>query len=38
LQLTDQADRRQVKDAKIGLAHNLGGSGATGVVHILKGG
>ena len=37
LQLTDQADRRQVKDAKIGLAHNLGGSGATGVVHILKG-
>src|SRR5881409_3786172 len=37
LQLTDQADRRQVKDAKIGLAHNLGGSGATAVVHILKG-
>jgi len=37
LQLTGQADRRQVKDAKIGLAHNLGGSGATAVVHILKG-
>jgi len=37
LQLTDQADRRQVKDAKIGLAHNLGGSGATAVVHVLKG-
>lgn len=36
LQLTGQADRRQVADAKIGLAHNLGGSGATGVVHILK--
>jgi acetyl-CoA C-acetyltransferase len=38
LQLTDQADRRQVADARIGLAHNLGGSGATAVVHILKGG
>jgi acetyl-CoA C-acetyltransferase len=37
LQLTGQADRRQVVDAKIGLAHNLGGSGATAVVHILKG-
>jgi acetyl-CoA C-acetyltransferase len=36
LQLTGQADRRQVKDAKIGLAHNLGGSGATAVVHILR--
>jgi len=36
LQLTDQADRRQVKDAKIGLAHNLGGSGATAVVHVLN--
>jgi len=38
LQLTGQADRRQVKDAKIGLAHNLGGSGATAVVHIMKSG
>ena len=36
LQLTGQADRRQVKDAEIGLAHNLGGSGATAVVHILR--
>lgn len=27
---------RQRKDAKIGLAHNVGGSGATAVVHILK--
>jgi len=36
LQLTGQADRRQVKDAKIGLAHNLGGSGATAIVHILR--
>lgn len=25
----------QVKDAKIGLAHNVGGSGATALVHIL---
>jgi len=38
LQLTGQADRRQVKDAEIGLAHNLGGSGATAVVHILRSG
>jgi acetyl-CoA C-acetyltransferase len=37
LQLTGQAERRQVPDAKIGLAHNLGGSGATAVVHILRG-
>lgn len=36
LQLTDQAERRQVADAKVGLAHNLGGSGATGVVHIMR--
>lgn len=38
LQLTGQADRRQVKNAEIGLAHNLGGSGATAVVHILRSG
>ncbi len=36
LQLTGQADRRQVKDAEIALAHNLGGSGATAIVHILR--
>ncbi len=36
LQLTGQADRRQVKDADIALAHNLGGSGATAIVHILR--
>lgn len=36
LQLTGQAERRQVPDAQIGLAHNLGGSGATAVVHILR--
>jgi acetyl-CoA acetyltransferase len=37
LQLTGQAEKRQVKDAKIGLTHNVGGSGATATVHIYKG-
>ncbi|MDO8554567.1 MAG: thiolase domain-containing protein [Candidatus Micrarchaeota archaeon] len=32
-----ETEGRQRKDAKIGLAHNVGGSGATAVVHILKG-
>jgi len=36
LQLTDQADKRQVKDAKVGLTHNIGGSGATAAVHIYR--
>ena len=36
LQLTGQAKKRQVKDAKIGLAHNVGGSGATATVHIFR--
>ena len=36
LQLTGQADRRQVKDAEIGLTHNVGGSGATAAVHIYR--
>jgi acetyl-CoA C-acetyltransferase len=36
LQLRDQAGPRQVKDAEIALAHNLGGSGASCVVHILQ--
>jgi acetyl-CoA C-acetyltransferase len=36
LQLTDQADRRQVKDAQIGLTQNIGGSGATASVHIYR--
>lgn len=27
----------QVKGARIGLTHNVGGSGATGIVHILRG-
>jgi acetyl-CoA C-acetyltransferase len=36
LQLTQQANRRQVKDAEIGLTHNVGGSGATAAVHIYR--
>lgn len=35
-QLRGRATARQVKGATIGLAHNVGGSGATAVVHILK--
>jgi acetyl-CoA C-acetyltransferase len=36
LQLTGQADKRQVKDARVGLTHNVGGSGATATVHIYR--
>ena len=36
LQLTGQAERRQVDGAEIGLAHNVGGSGATAAVHIFR--
>jgi len=36
LQLTEQADRRQVKDAQIGLTQNIGGSGATAAIHIYR--
>jgi len=35
-QLRGTADKRQVKNAKVGLAHNVGGSGAKAVVHILE--
>jgi len=35
-QLNNEADKRQIKDAKVGLTHNVGGSGATAVVHIFK--
>ncbi|MCL4378862.1 MAG: thiolase domain-containing protein [Actinobacteria bacterium] len=35
LQLTNQAENRQVNKAKYGLAHNIGGSGGTAVVTIL---
>jgi len=36
LQLTGQAEKRQVKNAKVGLTHNVGGSGATATVHIYR--
>jgi acetyl-CoA C-acetyltransferase len=36
LQLTGQAEKRQVKDAEIGLTHNVGGSGATATVQIYR--
>jgi len=35
-QLRGEAGKRQVKGAKIGLTHNIGGSGAVAVVHILE--
>ncbi|UCH89827.1 MAG: thiolase domain-containing protein [Thermoplasmata archaeon] len=35
-QLKGIADKRQVKDAKVGLTHNIGGTGGTAVVHILE--
>lgn len=36
MQLRGMAGARQVVGARVGLAHNVGGSGATAVVHILK--
>lgn len=35
-QLRGDAGERQVKDVEIGLSHNVGGSGATVVVHVYK--
>ncbi|XGI83004.1 thiolase domain-containing protein [Halorutilales archaeon Cl-col2-1] len=35
-QLRGEADGRQVEDAEVGLAHNVGGTGATAVVSILS--
>jgi acetyl-CoA C-acetyltransferase len=35
-QLRGTAGKRQVKDARIGLTHNVGGSGAVAAIHILK--
>ncbi len=35
-QLRGVAGNRQVPGARVGLAHNVGGTGATAVVHILK--
>ncbi|MFW6110458.1 MAG: thiolase domain-containing protein [Thermoproteota archaeon] len=36
LQLTGQAGKRQVENPTVGLAHNVGGSGATATVHIFQ--
>jgi acetyl-CoA C-acetyltransferase len=36
LQLTGQAEGRQVEGAEIGLTHSVGGSGGTAVVHIYR--
>ena len=36
LQLTNQAGKRQVSGAEIGLTENVGGSASTGVVHIYQ--
>jgi acetyl-CoA C-acetyltransferase len=36
--LRGTAGKRQVKNAKIGLTHNVGGSGAVAAIHILKAG
>ena len=35
-QLRGEAGKRQVPNVNVGLAHNVGGSGATAVIHILK--
>ncbi len=35
-QLTGNAGGRQVKDAKIGMTQNMGGTGASSVVHIME--
>ncbi len=36
MQLRGEAGARQVKNAEIGMTHNVGGSGATAVVHIFR--
>ena len=36
MQLRGTAGGRQVKDAKLALTHNVGGSGATSVVHLYR--
>jgi len=36
LQLTGQAEKRQVADCEVGLTHNVGGSGASCLVHIYR--
>jgi acetyl-CoA C-acetyltransferase len=36
MQLRGEAKGRQVKNAEIGVTHNVGGSGATAAVHVFK--
>jgi acetyl-CoA C-acetyltransferase len=36
LQLTGQAEKRQVESCKVGLTQNLGGSGASCLVHVYR--
>jgi acetyl-CoA C-acetyltransferase len=36
LQLRGECDRRQVKDPRYALTQNMGGTGASSVVHILE--
>jgi acetyl-CoA C-acetyltransferase len=36
LQLRGEAGKRQIDESEIGLIHNVGGSGGTAIVHILK--
>ena len=36
MQLKGIAEGRQVKDAEVGVTHNVGGSGATAAVHVFK--
>lgn len=35
-QLKGHAEKRQVADAKVGMTHNIGGTGGTAVVHIFE--
>jgi acetyl-CoA C-acetyltransferase len=35
-QLTNQAQERQIKNAQIGMTHNVGGSGGSCAIHIFK--
>jgi acetyl-CoA C-acetyltransferase len=35
-QLRGEAGKRQVNGAEIGLTHNVGGSGGTVVVHVMR--
>lgn len=36
MQLRGEAKDRQVKNAEVGVTHNVGGSGATAVVHVFR--